>query len=371
MTAIRYMLAVCAAVSLTSTVLGQDAQTDEAIRVALDLWNGSRIIGVPSVASVPLETDYAKMDIPLKQIAAIRIEAIHENASFDLQNGDKLKGMISLEQLTLLTVFGEVSVAMKHIRQIGVLRSSEAASVDGLVLWNRLGSEDDVTRSAIGPGGKLNAGRFVPGRFGNGIELNMQEQYGVTFPPEIVPGPSGCIEFWAKLVGFPLDLSSGARPSLLAASDEGGTSSFILFFSGNDGEAKGGLCTRLPGLGSAGTGSYGPWTYARALGSNTVGDWHHYALVWAADGIPCVDNGMRKGAVYVDGKLNTSAWNGAAGSRLAMPTTGPFGFLAHQGMPSGSVVFDNLKIWKYAKTDFSDREEEVSRPRINQPEVGR
>ncbi len=135
-----------------------------------------------------------------------------------------------------------------------------AEDEQSLVLWNRLGSESDVRNSAVGPDGKLNAGRFVEGRFGTGIELNMQEQFGVTFPPEIVPGPDGCIEFWAKLVDFPSELHWGDRPGLIAATDEEGSHHFMLHFNGNDGRGNGGLCARVAGLGNAGTGQYGNWT---------------------------------------------------------------------------------------------------------------
>jgi len=229
-----------------------------------------------------------------------------------------------------------------------------AEDEQSLVLWNRLGSESDVLNSAVGPGGKLNGGRFVEGRFGKGIELNMQEQFGVTFPPEIVPGPDGCIEFWAKLVDFPSELHWGDRPGLIAATDEGGSRHFMLHFNGNDGRANGGLCARVAGLGNAGTGLFGNWTYARALGTDAVSDWHHYALVWATGGIPGVADDSRKAAVFVDGQLNSHRWGGT-GEKLDVPTDGSFGLLCHQGMTSGRVIFDNLKIWNYAKTDFSDR----------------
>jgi hypothetical protein len=80
--------------------------------------------------------------------------------------------------------------------------------------------------------------------------------------------------------------------------------------------------------------------------------------VWATDGITGVDNSKRKTAVYVDGKLNTGFWGGGTGDKLAVPTNGRFGLLSHQGTQTGSVVFDNLKIWSHAKTDFSDRNDE-------------
>jgi uncharacterized repeat protein (TIGR02543 family) len=230
----------------------------------------------------------------------------------------------------------------------------------GLVLWNRLGSTNEVLNSEIGPNGSLNAGRFVDGPFGKGIELTMQEQMGVTFPPQIVPGPDGCIEFWAKLTGFSgtIRQPGGSWPGLIAACDQTGAQHFLLTYCCNDGASNGGITARVAGLGCAGTGVYGYWTYESALKTNTVSAWHHYALVWATQGVPGVDNGLRKAAVYVDGKLNSGYWGGGTGSQLAVPTNGLFGLLSHQGTPTGSVAFDNIKIWNYAKTNFSDRMDE-------------
>ena len=43
---------------------------------------------------------------------------------------------------------------------------------------------------------------------------------------------------------------------------------------------------------------------------------------------------------------------------MPLPEAGRFGLLCHQNMTTGRVVFDNLKIWDYAKTDFSNLNEE-------------
>lgn len=351
------LVAVVSAMVLTGTTWEADELTAPEPRLELKLVDGSNVIGTPSIRSVPMHTPYSKMDVPLRQILAITMNDDHETASMDLQNGDKVTGIILLGPVAIETVFGSVAISIEHIRHINVVLG-DAAGHKGLVLWNQLGSESEVKNSRVGPGGKLNAGRFVPGRYGRGIELNMQEQFGVTFPPEIVPGPDGCIEFWAKHVGFPSTLPWGDRPGLIAACDDKGAAHFMLFFNGNDGASNGGLCARVAGLGGAGTGPYGQWTYARALGTETASEWHHYALVWATDGIPGIANGTHKTAVFVDGQLNSGFWGGSTGSSLVMPTTGCFGFLCHQGMSSGSIVFDNLKIWKYAKTDFRDRHAE-------------
>ena len=354
---LTFCMAFFATMALVSTAWAGKDKEESQISLELNLADGSRVIGTPSIESVALQTSYAKMDVSLRQIVAIKIDADHETASFDLQNGDKLKGVISLPPIQLETVFGKVSIGIEHIR---ALRVVVGGAQRGLLLWNRLGSESEVKNSSVGPCGTLNAGRFVPGKFGNGIELNMQEQYGVTFPVETVSGPDGCIEFWAKLVDFPNDLAWGARPGLLSGDDGKGAQHFMmLHLNGNDGQSNGGLIADIPGLSNGATGQYGQWTYARALGTDSAGDWHHYAMVWASAGIPGVENGKRTVAAYVDGKLNSSIWRGAGGtSRPAVPATGRFGLIYHVAGQGGRVVYDNIKAWNCAKTDFEDRSRE-------------
>ena len=353
---VTFCMVVILAMTLAGAAWAGQEKAEPRLRLELDLADGSRLIGTPAIEAVAVQTPYAKMDVPLKQILTIRIEADHETASLDLQNGDKLKGIINLEPIKLETVFGNVAIGVEHIRNIRVEIDGGAALQKGLVLWNRLGSESDVKFSRVGPGGTLNSGRFVPGKFGNGIELNMNEQYGVTFPVALVSGSDACVEFWAKLADFPGDLAWGARPGLVAVDDGKGAQHFMLLhLNGNDGQSNGGLCAGIAGLSDVGTAIYGQWTYARALGSDTAGEWHHYAIVWASNGIPGVDNGKRTVAGYVDGKLNSSVWHGSGGSsRIPVPATGRFGLLYHQGMQSGRVVYDNIKVWNYARTDFGD-----------------
>ncbi|MBM4142770.1 MAG: hypothetical protein FJ225_04130 [Lentisphaerae bacterium] len=116
-----------------------------------------------------------------------------------------------------------------------------------------------MKRGSVGPEGKFNAGRFVEGRFGQGIELNMQEQFGVTFPVGIVPTSAGCIEFWAKLADLPEAMPWGQKPGLIGVNDrDEGNRGSILHFNGNDGASNGGLRAGLGGIGSAGTARIRP-----------------------------------------------------------------------------------------------------------------
>ena len=92
-------------------------------RLALDLVDGSHLLGTPAIESVAVQTAYAKMDVPLKFIQTIKFGEDHQAAVLDLQNGDKLKGVIKLEPIRLDTVFGKVAVAAEHIRLLRVVMS--------------------------------------------------------------------------------------------------------------------------------------------------------------------------------------------------------------------------------------------------------
>ncbi len=227
---------------------------------------------------------------------------------------------------------------------------------NGLLLWNRLGSADQIANSEVGSNGTYTAGAFVPGPFGNALELNMQQRFGCTFPIPPLKTARGCLEFWARLSDFPAQMPwDGCNPGLIGFPQPVGNDGYVFYFNANNGLADGGLCVGSD-LGHVGTGSYGAWTYSQAIGGGNVADWHHYALVWNADGIPEIGDGTRKIGVFVDGVQLAS--HGAFYNEpqlINTPDSYVFGLLHHHGITNGRVAFDNLKIWNYAKTDFSDR----------------
>ena len=96
-------------------------QTSEQIRVELDLVDGSRVIGVPAITSIPLQTSYASMDIPLEQMMTLGMAEDHETAEITLGNGDKLSGIVKLKPIRLDTLFGDIRVGIAHIRRISIL----------------------------------------------------------------------------------------------------------------------------------------------------------------------------------------------------------------------------------------------------------
>ena len=120
MNSLKMILAACAFVTVSLRAWSAELQTNEVLTVILELVDGSRVIGTPGVEAVAMQTPYAKVSLPLKQILSITMEADHENASFYLKNGDTLTGVMTLGPIPLTTAFGQVTVAVEHIRQLAV-----------------------------------------------------------------------------------------------------------------------------------------------------------------------------------------------------------------------------------------------------------
>jgi len=95
--------------------------------------DGSHVVGATSIESVPVETAYARINIPLRHILTIKTGDDHETAVIDLRNGDRLKGVLNLEPVILTTIFGQVSIDIELVKQLDVVRS-DGPPRHGLVL---------------------------------------------------------------------------------------------------------------------------------------------------------------------------------------------------------------------------------------------
>jgi hypothetical protein len=126
-------------------------EKDVALSLGIDLADGSQIIGVPSIRSVRVQTAYAEMDLPLEQIASIRMRDDGETASIELRNGDSLTGAPSLDPLKLRTVFGDISLGAEHLRSIHV---RAAGAVGGGLILHYSFDKDEGAKVTDKSGGK-------------------------------------------------------------------------------------------------------------------------------------------------------------------------------------------------------------------------
>jgi hypothetical protein len=162
------------------------------IELAIDLVDGSHIIGVPSFKSIPVQTAYAKMNIPLKAIASVEVNDDHETAHFELRNGDNLKGVFHLGPLEIETLFGKVSLKLEHVVRFDVSSSAKTlpdSLTRGLVMHYPFGREKGgkaTDTSGKGNHGVVNGAKWVStGKIGGAYKFDgKDDSIGVGYNPK-------------------------------------------------------------------------------------------------------------------------------------------------------------------------------------------
>jgi hypothetical protein len=260
-----------------------------------------------------------------------------------------------------------------------------AHAADGLVLWNTLDSTTEVLNSAFGPnfetvedGGDV---LFVNGEFGGALattggtaNLGPAGGYLVMNPDDFFPTDKtrGTVEMWIQkqvqaLIPYQSSLVTFFGRSRYA------TGYLSIGASWEDG-----LYNTPRGLNSVNFRVYdGDWHSAIDYGWDTVpvGQWVHLAFVWDGAGIEAGPDDLR---IYRDGVLVANhqgrfnqvvpyCCEGYRCDESICPTGYEVRVLAnHEGRrmtgcpenTSGycpSAYMDNIIVWDYAKTDFSDR----------------
>jgi len=274
---------------LAGVAAAEQDKEDPQLRLELNLIDGSRVIGTPSIESVPLQTSYAKIRVPLKQIQTIKMGDDHETAALDLQNGDKLKGVVSLAPLKLETVFGNVAIGVEQIRELRVVlpgRALSAALREGLVLYYSF--DRDEGGSVTDGSGKNNTGavqgaKWTPkGKAGGAYDFSGKDDF-------IELGPTRLYRTTGQLSGCAWMQPRGNHAILLSNYHGGGAYKGQFFFA--YGADTGGLDLLL------GQDSGMMLRYLTRGLEIPGGEWHHMAFSYdesRGDG--------QKVKFYIDGK---------------------------------------------------------------------
>ena len=111
------------AVSVMLIAVGSTTASDDAekapVPVIAALVDGSHVIGVPSLSSMPLKTTYGKLDVPVRDLWGIRFPKEGRTVGMALRNGDFLTGELLLESLDVSTLFGRASIDLEHVTFLG------------------------------------------------------------------------------------------------------------------------------------------------------------------------------------------------------------------------------------------------------------
>jgi len=223
---------------------GQDKE-EKPLRLEINLVDGSRVMGGPAIESIPMETSYARMNVPLKNISAIRIDEDHKTASIDLKNTDRMKGVVDLGSIGLETIFGKVAVNIGHIREIrvvaggGILPAGEGALSFGGVKWTLWRTMFEVQGDRLVSLPRVREG-FNYGHGGNGrgatLMTNVGSKEWKDYSVEFEFGMSGVNPSFNRY-SLPLDYRSGTISFHVAdvkeSWNERGGSMYSLGFGGD------------------------------------------------------------------------------------------------------------------------------------------
>lgn len=109
-----------------------EAPETEPLRLVLELQDGSRIVGVPTIESAKLHTSFAKFDLAFKLISTMEFDEQHENVRVSLANGDSVQGTLNLDAIQLQTSFGKVSILLSQVLRVS---TQQGSALRGLVLY--------------------------------------------------------------------------------------------------------------------------------------------------------------------------------------------------------------------------------------------
>ena len=227
------------------------------------------------------------------------------------------------------------------------------------VLWNKLDSQDCIENSEIGPDGFVYGSgiSFLPGQFGNGFHsgsLNTGPNFGLW--EEINPDYNlkGTIEFWWKPAR---DYDETGSPDQLFVSgvyEQPWVLPFQLMYRWRESE---------PEMGGFEFSVYGGTTnFAYRTGKVVpfaADELVHVAFVWDMERLP-EDDEVNYG-VYVNGTYygltNIYSPDEPVTELLLKPDGAYFsmGYYTGDWNNQNQGVIDNVKIFNFAKTDFSGR----------------
>jgi hypothetical protein len=149
------------------------AAPTNSLRVTVELWDGSRVVGQGGDAKLEFHSAIlGELKLPLEQISSVECQPKTNFAKLITANGDKLSVAFATKEIRVKTSFGEVKLAVDSIRrlQVSVAGMSGRPRLGLVALWSGEGNADD---SVSGCNGQLiNGVGFVSGKVGQAFELN-------------------------------------------------------------------------------------------------------------------------------------------------------------------------------------------------------
>jgi Secretion system C-terminal sorting domain/FIMAH domain len=235
------------------------------------------------------------------------------------------------------------------------------SQTDNLLLWNKLGSQTEIENSDFGPDGSIYGSgiSFPTGFFDNGFTSNGSNtgpNFGLweAFNPDY--DLAGTVEFWWKPQRN-YDEGNSPPDEVFISGLWGNPMKvpFQLIYRWREHEGLGGIEARV----HCTDGLEHVFRIGKVAPFN-AGDWVHIAFLWDIEGIHEEGEPIFYGA-YVDGIYYPFFDVNSPGVSINYRIEKRLGAYLSMGYYDADWgvrlegILDNIKVWNYAKTDFSDR----------------
>lgn len=316
------------------------------------------------------------LTLPFAIVKTLSFRGTNGEAQVELVNDDRFTLKVSDSSFRLSSSIGELTIPCSRIKTLSLAVRKASATVrdDGLVFHCDFESEASVTSTAVGVPGVFKGGEFGPGKSGNGLKVAAYTSSARFELPEGSLGKAGTIEFWGRIdeIG---GLTDGGCPRFFEIIDMASKAEISDDWNANNGSGGCGLSFRIDGLPVMASSDYGRYSYDSYL--FPVQAWHHYALVWDADGIAGLErfpltrsfksNGTNSysnerpakasAAVFIDGRCVMAvpfdpSWRGPSLAHKPSTLFFPSREDEMPGYLKRGYSIDEFKLWNRAKTEF-------------------
>ena len=197
--ALAACLTLCALAPGSRAAAAEPAPDAAAAEIALDLNDGSRIVGTPGIDQFKVTTQYADVEVLLSRIRSLEFKGGDRAAEIDLQNGDVIRGKLAVTGIALKTLFGQVVVP---IEQIAGIHARGGKMPDGLVLYYTFDKNEGnriADASGSGNDGRLRGGTYTgAGKVRGAMSFNGDGQMIVVGNPASLHLQNFTIMAWIK-----------------------------------------------------------------------------------------------------------------------------------------------------------------------------
>ena len=291
-----------------------------------------------------------KLELDAALVKSVSFSGTNGESKVELANGDKFAMTISNKDFAIKSLLGDLAIPRENFRSLALSRKTASGGESGLIFHCTFDDEAALATPVVGPAVKLELGSIATDKARTGGALFVEPGVAgaqVAFPAETF-SEEGCIEFWANMASGKTEFTTGGDPRFFVLTDKTGAEVAHFEYASNNGCGNSGLGGHLCGFRTqTNTGYSYMMPYSAIFKGENYNGWHHYAFVWSPSKLTIFLDG--KAVCHTDGNINLEQ---ITNSNLVMDI--PLNRKAGKSFNNKSAFYmDDLKIWNYAKTDFS------------------